>query len=486
MIQHERRVWARGRASVAAVLTALATALTAMTGLAAPAQATVTVDPDASYVLVNRQSGKVLEVGGWSRADGGVIQQWSRSDGPWQQWRFVPAGDGWFTVQNRHSGKVLDVWGWSTAENAEIRQYQPTAGANQLFRLAGVENGRIRLVNKHSGKAVTVLDRSLVDGARVVQLTDKPQYNQQWELVRVGAVPPVDPLPPAPVPPVPPVPADGVVGWAAQGGGTTGGDSAAATTVTSASGLTAAAAGTGAAVVRVKGTITCSGMLSIGSNKTIEGLSGSRIVGCGLNVSKATNVIVRNLAFDRWNDDAINVQGSSRVLVDHNTFLTGYDGSVDIKSGSDLVTVSWNRFRGQDKNSLVGHSDTNGSQDRGKLRVTYHHNWFDGTNQRNPRVRFGNPVHVFNNLYTSVGSYGVASTMEAGVLVEGNYFENTRDPFHRGEGSSPAGALVARGNHFVGSGPGQQGGTVAPVPYRYTLDRGADVKSIVQAGAGQH
>ena len=116
--------------------------------------------------------------------------------------------------------------------------------------------------------------------------------------------------------------------------------------------------------------------------------------------------------------------------------------------------------------------------------MTYHHNWFDGTNQRNPRVRFGNPVHVFNNLYSNVGSYGVASTQEAGVLVEGNYFENTRDPFHLGEAASGPGTLVARNNHFVNSGSGQQGGTVRAIPYPYTLDNAAQVKSIVQAGAG--
>lgn len=461
-----RRTRARWRTALAGTLAAL----TAVAGLSAPAHA-VSVDPDAYYVLVNRQSGKALEVGGWSTADGGVVQQWSRNDGAWQQWRFVPAGDDWFTVQNRHSGKVLDVWGWNTAENGEIRQYRATGGANQLFRIAGVEDGELRLVNQHSGKALTVLDRSYEDGARVVQLTDKPQYNQQWDIVRVNAT-------------TPPAPVTGT-GWAGEAGGTHGGGTAAATTVTSASALTSAAAGTSPAVVRVHGTITCSGMLAVGSNKTIEGLPGSRLVGCGLNVANATNVIIRDLAFDRWSDDAVNVQGSSRVLVDHNTFHTGYDGSVDIKSGSDYVTVSWNLFRGQDKNSLVGHSDTNGAQDRGRLRVTYHHNWFDGTNQRNPRVRFGNPVHVFNNLYSDVGSYGVASTMEAGVLVEGNYFENTRDPFHRGEGSSPAGGLVARGNHFVSSGAGEQGGSVAPVPYQYTLDRAAEVRSIVQAGAGQ-
>ena len=128
---------------------------------------------------------------------------------------------------------------------------------------------------------------------------------------------------------------------------------------------------------------------------------------------------------------------------------------MDIKRGSDFVTVSWNRVFSHDKSMLLGHSDDNASQDVGHLRVTYHHNWFDGTNQRHPRVRFGNPVHVYNNYYSNVGGYGVASTEGAGVLVEGNYFENTDDPYHLGEGDSGPGTLVARNNHFVNSGAGQ-------------------------------
>jgi pectate lyase len=295
--------------------------------------------------------------------------------------------------------------------------------------------------------------------------------------------------PTTPVPPTNPPGGNitGLVGWATQGGGTTGGGGAAATTVTSSSALTTAMSGTNAAVVRVSGTISCSGMLRVGSNKTIVGNAGATIAGCGLNVSEASNVIIRNLTFRDWNDDAINVQYSTRVWIDHNTLTNGYDGAIDIKRASDYVTVSWNRIHGHDKSMLLGHSDDNAGEDVGRLRVTYHHNWFDGTNQRHPRVRFGNPVHVYNNYYANIGSYGVASTMSACVLVEGNYFENVDDPFHRGEGSSAAGNLQARNNHFVNSGTGDQGGSCAGIPYSFTMDAASGVKQFVtnSAGAGR-
>ncbi|MGW0217159.1 pectate lyase family protein [Micromonospora chokoriensis] len=305
-----------------------------------------------------------------------------------------------------------------------------------------------------------------------------------------GSTTPTTPPPSSTTPPPSSTPPPGqqpsnLVGWATQNGGTTGGGNAGTTTVSNASGLTSALNATGAAVIRVTGTITCSGMLRVRSNKTIIGNYGATIVGCGLNINGDRNVIIRNLTFRNWDDDAINVQESAtNIWIDHNTFSNGYDGAVDIKRGSDFVTVSWNRVFSHDKTMLLGHSDDNAGQDVGHLRVSYHHNYFDGSNQRNPRVRFGNPVHVYNNYYRANGGYGVASTENAGVLVEGNYFENVDDPYHRGEGDSGPGGLVARNNHFVNSPTGQAGGSVASIPYSYQLDTASTVKSIVTAGAG--
>jgi pectate lyase len=270
------------------------------------------------------------------------------------------------------------------------------------------------------------------------------------------------------------------------GAGTTGGGGAPPVTVSTSSALISAMQSDGSDVIRVSGMISISGMQDVASNKTLIGVgSGSGITNGGLDVDDADNVIIQNLNFRDWADDAINVQdGSTKIWIDHNSFTNGHDGAVDIKRGSDFITVSWNRFFGHDKTMLLGHSDSNGSQDRGHLRVSYHHNWFDGTNQRHPRVRFGDPVHVYNNYYDGVGSYGVASTMEAGVLVEGNYFENTDSPCELGQGDSPAGDLVARDNQFVSSGTCAVRGSVNAIPYSYSLDPAANVKSIVSGGAG--
>ncbi|MFJ8935215.1 polysaccharide lyase family 1 protein [Streptomyces sp. NPDC102365] len=269
------------------------------------------------------------------------------------------------------------------------------------------------------------------------------------------------------------------------GAGTTGGAGGSTVTVTNASAFKTAVQSSAAQIVRVNGTIALTEMTKVASNKTVVGVgTAGKITGSGLNVAGVSNVIIQNLTFTGSNDDAINVQYSTKVHIDHNDISGAYDGAVDIKRSSTNITVSWNRTHNQDKNMLLGHSDDNSGEDTGKLKVTYDHNWFDGTNQRNPRVRFGNPVHVLNNYFSNVGSYGVASTENAGVLVEGNYFENTDDPYHLGEGSSDAGSLVAKNNYFVNSGSGQTGGSVASIPYSYTAQSASTVKATVTAGAG--
>jgi pectate lyase len=274
------------------------------------------------------------------------------------------------------------------------------------------------------------------------------------------------------------------VGWATQNGGTTGGSGGSTTTVSSASAFASAVSGNTRKIVRISGTIALSGMVRVGSNTTIVGNSGATFTSGGLTLRTVTNVIIQNMRFRGYSDDGINVEESSRnIWIDHNTFEPGYDGACDIKRQSDFITVSWNRFDGTDKTCLLGHSDSH-TVDRGRLRVSYHHNYFNGTTQRTPRVRFAEPVHVYNNYYANVRSYCIATTMDAGVINEGNYFENCNRTVDIGQGDSSAGRIVSRNNHVVNSPAPTSRGSVAGVPYGFQLDTPSQVKSIVTGGAG--
>ncbi|WP_327250318.1 RICIN domain-containing protein [Streptomyces sp. NBC_01244] len=96
-------------------------------------------------------------------------------------------GNAWYVLVNRNSGKALDVYGSSTADGARVSQWTRSDGANQQFRLADSDSGHVRLINRNSGKAVEMQGGSTADGGNVVQYTDWGGANQQWQMVKLSS-----------------------------------------------------------------------------------------------------------------------------------------------------------------------------------------------------------------------------------------------------------------------------------------------------------
>ncbi|SCG54053.1 non-reducing end alpha-L-arabinofuranosidase family hydrolase [Micromonospora humi] len=185
---------------VATGVTALLAGVGATAVLSSPAAA-ATVDTSAWYVLVNRNSGKALDVYNLATTDGARIVQWARNNGNQQQWQFVDSGGGYYRLRSRLSGKVLDVYNFSTANGGNIVQWADANGTNQQFRLADSDSGYVRLINRNSNKVVEVQGASTADGGSIVQYDDWNGSNQQWQLVRVdGGGNPTTPPPTTPPP----------------------------------------------------------------------------------------------------------------------------------------------------------------------------------------------------------------------------------------------------------------------------------------------
>gem|GEM_PF-1407348 len=297
-----------------------------------------------------------------------------------------------------------------------------------------------------------------------------------------------------------------------EGKGTTGGEGGTEVTVTTAADLDAImrarekAKSTEPIIIHVEGRLTFhDSMLDVKdtSNISIIGVGTDAIIdGFGLKIVRTNNIIVSNLTFVNAADDSIEVASSHNIWIHHNTFSNGYDGLLDIKEGSTNVTVAWNHFKDHRKTSLVGHSDNNGSVDI-NLKVTYHHNFFDGTYSRNPRVRFGQ-VHVVNNYYLNNGAsidgggYGIGAANQSQLVVEGNYFENVNMPIIVGWPEwkdSPIGNYPGYVRHvnnvFDNSGEphsNESGLTFNPADYyAFPVDDPHNVRQLVlkYAGAGR-
>ena len=170
---------------------------------------------------------------------------------------------------------------------------------------------------------------------------------------------------------------------------------------------------------------------------TLEGIGeDATLYGYGIRIKNASNVEIRNIAVmltDSSEGDNIGLQQENDHVWVHNCdFFYGEagsdsdqakgDGALDCKK-STYVTFSYNHFWDSGKSNLLGLSEdtTDG------LYITYHHNWYDHSDSRHPRIRFYS-AHVYNNYYDGNSKYGVGACLGSSVLVEGNYFRNCKKP----------------------------------------------------------
>ncbi|KAG9093875.1 hypothetical protein FRC06_011331 [Ceratobasidium sp. 370] len=276
------------------------------------------------------------------------------------------------------------------------------------------------------------------------------------------------------------------IGYATLSGGTTGGGSATPVTVTTLDALKSAAA-SGNKVIIISGTITGNEVVKILANTTVLGKSGATLTGVGLRVLDVSNVIIRNLKINKVlaeAGDAIGVQASNRVWIDSVELWSDrdhdkdyYDGLLDITHGCYAVTVTNSYLHDHWKASLVGHSDSNESEDV-VIQVTYAFNKWYNLNSRTPSFRFGHE-HIFNNYFLS-NNDGINTRVGAELLVQNNVFESCSDPLY----STDSGYANASGNDFGSASNTALTTTWNAVGYSYTLKDTSTVKTYVNSVAG--
>ncbi len=132
------------------------------------------------YYVINRNSGKALNVTGAGTGNGVNIDQSTFNATTAQQWKVVDGGNGYKELVAQCSGKCADVEGASLANGANISQYTVSGTSNQLWSVVGVGGGFWKIVNKNSGKVMDVEGSSTASGANVSQYADTGGSNQQW------------------------------------------------------------------------------------------------------------------------------------------------------------------------------------------------------------------------------------------------------------------------------------------------------------------
>ena len=172
------------------------------------------------------------------------------------------------------------------------------------------------------------------------------------------------------------------------------------------------------------------------SQVTFEGIGDDATLNAGVAVFQSTNIEIRNIGLMLWgggrDGDGIALKKTTGCWVHNNDFFYGLaghdadqskgDGSMDLKDDSQFVTISYNHFWDSGKMSLCGMKSESGPNF-----ISYHHNWFDHSDSRHPRLRTMT-IHVYNNYYDGVSKYGVGVTSGGEAFVENNYFRKCKYP----------------------------------------------------------
>lgn len=226
---------------------------------------------------------------------------------------------------------------------------------------------------------------------------------------------------------------------------------------------------------------------------TIEGVGTDAVAnGWGVRLKAASNIEVSNLGFMNCNStagDNVGMQQDNDHIWVHNCDLfygnagsdadqIKGDGALDNKS-STYITLSYNHFWDNGKASLLGLSEgtTTG------LYITYHHNWFDHSDSRHPRVRYYS-AHIYNNYYDGVSKYGAGSTLGSSLFVEGNYYRNSKHPMMTSLQGSDIWDEANQVNNAgtMGTFSGEAGGTIKAFNNTFDADNATNNMRFVAYG----
>jgi len=148
------------------------------------------LQPASDVLLVNANSGKVMDVAGCGNADGVNVIQRSRRDSSCQLWRFSHTDNGYYTIVNARSGKQLTVAGCShegmnivlgkasSADQCGQWRLEPLNDGGSL-----IDGGAFRLVSRDNQQVVGVEDCSTADGANVEREAWTSTICQRFKIV---------------------------------------------------------------------------------------------------------------------------------------------------------------------------------------------------------------------------------------------------------------------------------------------------------------
>ncbi len=152
----------------------------------APAQTPFVPDERAYYGLIDRGSGRCLDVASASTASGAAAVQWEFTHANSQQWRFVPIRQGseYYRIEAHHSGLCLTAD--KPGESMALVQRPFQGSEQQQWRLVPAgPAGSYQLENRSEARVAALSAPDKFNGTPVVAQKPAGRASQQWRLFRL-------------------------------------------------------------------------------------------------------------------------------------------------------------------------------------------------------------------------------------------------------------------------------------------------------------
>jgi outer membrane protein OmpA-like peptidoglycan-associated protein len=152
----------------------------------ASAQTAFVPDDRAYYGLIDRGSGRCLDILGASTTSGAAAVQWEFTHANSQQWRFVPIREGseYFRIEAKHSGQCLTAD--KPGENMPLVQRPFQGSEQQQWRLVPAGPiGSFQLENRSEARVAALAAADKFNGTPVLTQKNNGRASQQWRLFRL-------------------------------------------------------------------------------------------------------------------------------------------------------------------------------------------------------------------------------------------------------------------------------------------------------------
>ncbi len=145
---------------------------------------------NGNYYIVNRHSGKVLDVYNFSSAPGTIVDQYTNNGGTNQQWTIKNLGGSDYQITSVNSGLALEINGAATVAGSFADQYTLNGGLNQKWHIIDSSQGAgyYRLINVGTlEKDLEIPAGSTSNGVTAELGTFNYSDYQEWQFLSVNA-----------------------------------------------------------------------------------------------------------------------------------------------------------------------------------------------------------------------------------------------------------------------------------------------------------